>query len=403
MEAKDLSKLGHEFEVFKSENFTGKTIQKIKFNNIHFIECDFTGALITSCEFNQKCLFKKCKFNGTSFLNVKFNESDITECTFEKNILNDVIIDSNSTFERNDFIGEDFQVNNFWLRGEKIDEISKLISVVEVVEEQIDDPLRANRDLQDNKEVKPEEYERDTNLDEDMKLYNVLYPAVMKQYPDLKKTDGSEEYVIYVNDIEFAFAKDESVWRAIFFIRDTDDIIGSMEVDVPYNQVITYDTCAEAFKNCVKALVTSLMKTSQSEVIKNSLKEFIKIVFKETNIVTENINFATLVFVASENPDEVVGTFNCGYDFETKELVTIIGQPFKSNDTLVAKKTKNFIKENLGFSIRDDYMSENYDTEVQQTYANEYPYSCYVTKPSPICTTVYLKPFGKGNIVLLKN
>lgn len=403
----DLSKLNdrHQFEVFKSQNFTGKTIKKIKFNNIHFIDCDFTGSLITSCEFNQKCLFSKCKFNKTTFLNVRFNETSIRECTFEGNTFNDVNIESSCEVLKNEFIGEDFKVNNFWIRGQKISDINKLVTVVEVVEEQVEDPLRANRSIEDEKEpVTKQEFERESTPEEDMKLYNVLFPAVMKQYPDLKKTDGNEEYIIYVNDIEFAFCQDTeyNLWRGLFFVRDTDDVLGSVEVLVPTNQVITYDSCADAFKTSVKLKAVDIMSKSTSEVIKNSFKEFIKVVFKETDIVTEDISMSTLTFVASVNPDDVVGDFNCGFDNESKELVTIFGQPFNSSDTVAASKVRDFVRNKLNISVRDDYISKNYETQVQAKYAEMYPYSCYVTKASPICTNAYLKPFGPNNVVLLK-
>jgi hypothetical protein len=329
----------------------------------------------------------------------------ISECTFEENVFWDVTIDKNCVFDKNNFIGEKFDLNNFWLRGEKIEEISKLISIVEIAEEQVEDPLRTNRKIESEKDANGGQvFEREVDLVEDMKLYNVLFPAIMKQYPDLKKTDGDEEYCVFINDIEFAFCQDEesNCWRGLFFIRGTDDLLGSIEVMVPSNQVITFDTAAEAFKNGIKAKAMDIVNQTQSDVIKNSVKEFIKLIFKETNIVTEDIDFTTVVFIASENPNDVVGDFNCGYDFETKELVTIIGQPFASNDTLVAQKMKEFAKKFVNGTIRDDYMNGNYETSIQQTYSIENSYSVYIIKQSPICTNAYLKPFNKQHVVVLK-
>ena len=343
---------------------------------------------MSSCEFDQDCLFSECKFNGTNFYACKFSNTKIKDCTFNNNTFNDVNIDSNCTVQGNDF-SDNIQLNNFYLRGQKIEEISQLTNVVETVSEDVETEAAG---------LDPEidELPSRANLDDDLKVYRVIFPELMKKYPAIEKDKDSTPqypgYHTFVGNIEFAFAQDQGGWRVMFFIRNTDDCLGSNLVWVPTTEEINIDTCKEAFENEVKGTAAIAANRSGAEVIKRDLNEFIKLVF---NTIKENVedgkvateSAETTVSLTLVDDIETHSFLNMGYDIVNNVPVIIVGKPFLTSSQQDLNEVRNLLGQ-YKFAIDGDQVS-----------AGEY--TCYVYVPSPFFQQVKARVF-KDEILFIK-
>lgn len=421
----DLSRLNgkQEAQTFTKQNFTGKILKNIKFSNISFIDCDFTGAQIRGCEFNavhspdekstfKKCIFTRCKFNGTKFFNVKFNEAIIEECTFENNVFNDVLVDGDSTFKDNEFIGEKFQVNNFMIRGQKIDDVTKLTSVVEQINEQVevtsDDPNVEVKVQTEDEKINEEDYDNE----EAMKLYNVLFPQILKQYPAFIKDvdeNGNEVWTVVIDNIEACVCADEeyNVWRIMFSILRKDaefggDYLGGGELTCGLpNKEITLDALKEVFENVAKSSAEEVAKQTNSQVVKNALNKFVQVVF---NVITQSLfgNKGGVVINYSTNPEDVTGVLNSGYDFKTKTPVIIIGKPFVTDNSAESNRVRTLIANGLKFIFGQDDI-RNMGLEELTAYAKDHPYSCFVYESNSYYNgRASVRDFGPNDVVILK-
>lgn len=388
----------HEFEVFKKENFTGKHINNIKFNNIHFLECDFTGAVISICEFNEKCLFNNCTFNGTTFLNCKFNDTSIRECLFSNVEFTDVNIGSDCIMQDNNW-SDNCKINNFIFRGEKIEDISQIISVVEDkdetvtedVEEKIPEPIE---------DVKKEELPSRQNPQVDAKIYNILFPEILKLYPQIQREDDGG-YSAIIDQIEFAIAEDSEYngWRAMFFIRDTDDCLYSNIIEVPTTEEINFETLKNVFESSVKDYAATIAQRTSAQIIKSSLKKFVQIVFKDNNVITESLTSDTILVDVYDDPSDSNSFLSVGYDIINKQTCIIVGKPFLTDNKAEGNEMRDKIKQ-YGFVINNDIVNMN-DQELFE-YAKVHPYTCFIYEHSELVQRVNARTFGKGQIVIIK-
>ena len=404
MAENDLSRFNdkQDAETLNKQNFTGKIIKNIKFSNISFIDCDFTGAQIRGCEFKavhnpeekstfKRCIFTRCKFNGTKFFNVKFNEAIIQECIFENNIFNDVLIDSNSTFKDNEFIGEKFQVNNFMIRGQKIDDITKLTSVVETVQESVEEPFEEEYDDVENKNI-----------------LNILFPEVLKQYDAFTK-DEEGAWKVVIDGVEAAVCFDEETdcWRVLFSIINPSaefggDYIGGSELTcgLPARK-ITLDVLKNIFETVVKNSAEDIINKTNSIIVKNALKKIIQIVFDDKSVTIEATEkkMGSVIVETSANPESVTSFLTTGYDTENKTPVIIVGKPFVTENVAEANNIRAKITK-AGFMINEDIA--HLTTDELHKYAQENPYSCFVYEHVGMLDRVNIKSFGKSKNIILK-
>ena len=377
-------------QVFKEKVFTGEDVNGVTFNQISFLSCKFDGGKITNCNFN-KCEFNSCDFNNAKFSNCEFDDTTyIGESEFNGTEFMDVTIKGN--LSKNSF-SPTCKVKNLIINGKEIKDISQITSIVETVNEAVETEAAG---------LDPEidELPSRANLDDDLKIYRVIFPELMKKYPAIEKAaDSTPEYPGYqtfVGNIEFAFAQDEGGWRVMFFIKGTDDCLCSNTVHVPSDREITFDTCKEAFENEVKGTAAIAANRSGSEVIKRDLNEFIKLVF---NTAVENVEtICSFVVDGSDKVEDVRGTFNSGYDMVNKKNCIIVGKPFTSSNIAEAKEVSEQIKK-YGFILKEDIDSKS--AEQIETYAKENPYSCFVLEQD-VARKVTIKPFKKNSIVVIK-
>lgn len=382
----DLNKLNEcQRQVFKEKVFTGKDTNGVTFNEISFLSCKFDGGTITNCKFD-KCEFNSCDFNNTKIQNCEYDDSTyIGECNFDGTEFMDVTIKGNLV--KNNF-APTCKVKNLIIGGKQINDIAQITSVVETVSESVDDDWETD------------ELESRASLEDDLKIYKVIFPQLMKQYPAIEKdADSDPEYPGYhafVGNIEFAFAQDEGGWRVMFFVKGTDDCLGSNLVYVPTNQEITFDTCKEAFEDEVKAVANGAASRSNAEVIKKDLNEFIKLVFNTTFENVETI--CSFVVDGSDKVEDVRGTFNSGYDMVNKKNCIIVGKPFTSSNIAEANQMREQVKK-YGFVIKEDIDGKS--AEEIEAYTKENPYSCFVLEQD-VVKKVSIKPFKKNSIVVIK-
>lgn len=393
----------HEFEVFKKENFTGKHINNIKFNNIHFLDCDFTGAVISICEFNEKCLFNKCTFNGTTFLNCKFNDTTISECSFSASEFTDVNIGSDCNIKDNNW-SNDCKINNFIFRGEKLEDISQIISVVgddkgESLETEPENTPTSGTVEEDINAEELGELESRQDPEVDFKLYNALFPEILKQYPALQK--GDYGYETTVDNVDFSISpdNDSSAWRYVFMIKDTDDSLGSDVVTVGTDKEITYDTLKEAFETTIKGEIQNIVNKTESQVVKSSLKKFSQEVFKDNNIITEALTSDTVLVDVYDSPEDAIGFFSVGYDKVNNKTCIIVGKPFLTDNIAEGNTVRDQIKQN-GFIINNDINTMT-DQELFD-YAKTNPYTCFVYEHSDLVDRVNARTFSPKQIVIIK-
>lgn len=345
----DLSKLNdrHEYEQFKDINFSGKHITKIKFNNISFLNCDFTGTTISTCNFNEKCEFVNCKFTGTTILNCLFNDTIFLECSFSKARIEDVVIEDTCNLVRNDFIN-DCTFINFKVRGEDVEDVTQLTYTAETPEEEERKRANAGAD-QVNEEVEetveePQELESRQDSKVDFKLYNALFPQLLKEYPALQQEENG--YGLTIDEIEFGFGpdNDSDAWRYAFLVRDTDDSLGSDVITVDTTKEITYDTLKEAFEEQLAAAARGIADKTESQFMKNSLKKFTQELFKDNSIITENLSNDTITCSLYDDPQLVTTFLAVGYNKKTQKPCIIIGKPFETNNVAQANEVRGKLK-----------------------------------------------------------
>lgn len=397
----DLNKLDqrHQSEVFREKIFSGKDIKGIKFNSISFIKCAFDGAEISNCQFNN-CVFSNCSFKGTVLKSSKFDEKTFIEkCSFTGTEITDV--EMKSTLSQNTFT-QDCKVKNFIYGSGPIDDISKITSVVESVQTQQKQGTVASEEaVQEQQQVEDlgqiEELESRQNSDIDFKLYNALFPEVLKLYPTLQKEEYG--YGLTINNIEFSFSPDSDsyAWRYVFMVRDTDDSLGSDVVTVGTDKEITFDTIKEAFEQTIKGEASSIAQRTESQVIKNSLVEFVKEVFKAPLVTNENSSIVENILVdISDDPEDVKSIINNGYDMTSNKPCIIIGKVFTTSNKAEAEQVRTLIKK-FNFIIKEDITDKN--NEQLEAYSKENPYSCFIFEPDMIYQKVKIRTFGKNSVV----
>lgn len=427
----DLNQLNdrHESESFTNENFTDKEIKKIKFNSIEFIKCDFTNAKISICTFDQNCLFSGCKFNGTKFKGCSFNNTKIRECTFVNTEFMDVTIGDDCELLNNSFDNTCI-VRNFKVRGQKLDDVTKLTSVVEQINEDTTIPSSSTEvdnatnnpstevgvDIPsgtfDNVQTEEEINEEDYDGEEAMKLYNVLFPQILKQYPAFTKDvdeNGNEVWTVVIDNIEVCVCADEEdqVWRIMFSILRKDaefggDYLGGGELTCGLpNKEITLDALKEVFENVAKSSAKKVAEQTNSQVVKNALNKFVQVVF---NVITQSLfgNKGGVVINYSTNPEDVTGVLNSGYDFKTKTPVIIIGKPFVTDNSAESNRVRTLIANGLKFIFGQDDI-RNMGLEELTAYAKEHPYSCFVYESNSYYNgRASVRDFGPNDVVILK-
>lgn len=392
----DLSHLNDsQGEIFRKENFTGKLINKITFKNITFIDCDFTDATIGGCEFFDSCQIISCNFTGASFKGVKFSDTTFEQCTFVKTEFMDVTIESSCNVRDNNW-SNDCIINNFVYCGQKIDDITKITSVVECIKEEVE-----------------EQYdEEDYNNEDAMKLYNVLFPQILKRYPQFKKeTDqnGNDVWIMEIDGIEICVCADEeyNVWRIFFSILNDvsefgGDYIGGGELTCGLpNKKITFETLKEVFVNVAKDSATKVAEQSSSQIVKNALNKFISIIDR---VITQNIfsRGNSVVIDYSLDPEDAIGVLNPGYDFATKRPVIIISKPFTTDNSDESNRVRTLIANGLKFIFGQDDI-RNMGLEELTAYAKDHPYSCFVYESNDYYNgRASVRDFGINGVVLLK-
>lgn len=394
----DLMKLNdrHEYEQFKDVNFSGKHITKIKFNNISFLNCDFTGAVISVCNFNERCEFANCDFTGATILNCIFNDTTLLECNFAKTKIEDVTIEDTCNLIRNNF-SDDCVINNFKVRGAEVEDITDLVSETEeeaTEEETLSSDTTETTETTTTEAVEEELEEREDRQDPevDFKLYNALFPEILKLYPALQKDEYG--YGLTVDEVEFGIGPDldSCAWRFVFMVRDTDDSLACDTVIVDTTKEITFDTLKEAFDDIVKGVAQGIAERTDSQVIKSSLKKFTQEVFKE-NVITESLTNDTLLVSVYDSPTDVTGLFSVGYDMTTNTTCVIVGKPFLTNNIAEGNKVREIIKQ-FGFVINSDIL--NMSNEDLFEFSNLHPYTCFVYEHSDLVDRVNARTFGKG-------
>lgn len=391
----------HEFEQLKDANFTGKHITKRKFNNFSFLNCDFTGATISVCEFNEKCEFVNCNFTGTTFLNCSFNDTKILECNFTKTKFEDVIIDDSCNLIKNDW-SNDCTVKNFKVRGATVEDINDLIasaedSSAETIQEDVAVPVQEEQ----------EEYDAVAA----MSVYNALFPELLKQYPALTlETDenGNEVWKTVVDGVEMAVCADEeyNLWRVLFSIINPEaefggDYIGGSElmVGLPANK-IRLANLKEMFESTVKSSADYVASQTNSTVVKNALTKIIQIVFgdaTEAVIPTENTK-GSIIVNTTTNPS-VNSLLTTGWDTKNHKPVIIVGKPFMTNNIAEANTARQKVRQ-CGFIINEDV--NNMSTQELFEFSKDHPYSCFVYEHSDMVDRVNIRTFDKNEIVIVK-
>ena len=386
---KDLTQF-NEGEVFANENFTDKQIKKNKFSKIHFIKCDFTNARISICSFDEDCLFSGCKFNGTKFKGCNFNKTKIMECTFSGTEFTDVNINDDCDLIKNSFDNTCI-ARNFKVRGQKIDDITKLTSVVETVQESVEEPFEEEYDAAEN-----------------MNVLNALFPEVLKQYPAFTK-DEEGSWKLVIDGIEIAVCPDEETncWRVLFSIINPNaefggDYIGGSELTcgLPVKK-INFDVLKNIFETVVKDSAEDIINKTSSTIVKNAIKKIIQIVFDDKSVTIEATEkkMGSVIVETSANPESVTSFLTTGYDTENKTPVIIVGKPFVTENVAEANNIRAKITK-AGFMINEDIA--HLTTDELRKYAQENPYSCFVYEHVGMIDRVNIKSFGKSKNIILK-
>lgn len=395
----DLNKLDqrHQSEVFKDKIFSGKDIVGIKFNNISFIKCNFDGAKISNCQFNH-CVFSGCSFKETTLSNCHFDDKTFVEkCIFDGTKITDV--EMRSSLSENNFT-QDCKVKNFIYGNGPVDDVSQITSVVECIEESVEEQPVEEKPVEE--EISAEELgelESRQNPDVDFRLYNALFPEILKLYPALQKDEYG--YELTIDNIDFSISpdKDSSAWRYVFMVRDTDDSLGSDVVTVGTDKEITFETLKEAFETTIKGEIKSIADRTDSQVIKNSLQNFAQNVFKDCSVITEEMISNNLLVDIFDSPEDITGFFTPGYDMVNQKTCIIVGKPFSTNNTAQGDEVREIIKA-YQLIINEDI--NTLTDEELYNLSKDQPFTCFVYQPSVLYQKVNARRFSRDQIVIIK-